>query len=194
MMSGHDRIRVLSVELLSHKRQDLEFYTVQYERNDGSSQELQREIYRLGDGAAGLLYDLARRTVILVRQFRLPAYLRGDAAWVLEAPAGFLDGVSPEERVKLEIAEEAGFRVQHVHKVFEALMIPGGVTHVVHGFVAPYTPADRIDSGGGVLEEGEDIEVVELSIDDALAMVAGGKIVDGKTIMLLQYAALSLLR
>jgi len=193
-MSGNDRVSVLSVELLSNRRQDLEFYTVRYERNDGSGQELQREIYRLGDGAAGLLYDLARRTVILVRQFRLPAHLRGDAAWVLEVPAGFLDGVAPEERVKLEIEEEAGFRVQHVHKVFEALMIPGGVTHVVHGFVAPYTLADRVDSGGGLIEEGEEIEVVELTIEDALAMVADGRIVDGKTIMLLQYAALSLLR
>ncbi|RKE26275.1 nudix-type nucleoside diphosphatase (YffH/AdpP family) [Paraburkholderia sp. BL23I1N1] len=191
-MSKRERIRMLSVEALSSKRQRLDFQTFEYERDDGSRQVLSREIYHVGDGATALLYDLARRTVILVNQFRLPAYLRGESGWVLETPAGFLDGSAPEVRARDEVAEEAGYRVGEMRKVFEALMIPGCVTHVVHGFVAPYTAADRIDAGGGLIDEGEDIAVVELTIDRALGMIVSGEITDAKTIMLLQHAALHL--
>lgn len=193
-MSKRERIRMLSVELLSSKRQRLDFQTFEYERDDGSKQVLSREIYHVGDGATALLYDLARRTVILVNQFRLPAYLRGESGWVLETPAGFLDGATPQERVRHEVAEEAGYRVGEMQQVFAALMIPGCVTHVVYGFVAPYTEADRIDAGGGLIEEGEDIAVVELTIDQALELIVSGAITDAKTIMLLQHAALHLFR
>lgn len=148
----------------------------------------------MDDGAAGLLYDLARRTVVLVRQFRLPAYLEGSSGFTLEAAAGFLDGASPEDRVRAEIMEEAGYRVSSVKKVCEALMVPGCVAHTVYCFVAPYTPQDKITAGGGLPEEGEDISVIELSIDDALRMIESGEIVDGKTIILLQYVALHVLR
>ncbi|MFM0737775.1 GDP-mannose pyrophosphatase [Paraburkholderia xenovorans] len=193
-MVNRNRVQTLFVEQLSNRSQKLELHTLQYERSDGSSQVLEREIYTVDDGAAGLLCDLTRRMVVLVKQFRLPVYLRGESGWTLEAPAGFLDCASPEERVKLEIAEEAGYRVSDVKKVFEALMIPGSVTHVVHCFIAPYTPADRVNRGGGLVEEGEDIEVVELLIDDAVRMIATGEIVDGKTIMLLLHAALCVFR
>src|SRR6185312_9838342 len=108
---------------------------------------------------------------------------------LLETPAGFLDGADPHARMKEEIEEETGYRINSLEKVFEALMVPGCVTHAVHCFVGKYTPADRIGHGGGLASEGEDIEVVELPIDDAVAMVRRGEIRDGKTIMLLQYAA-----
>lgn len=193
-MSKRERIRMLSVDPLSSKRQRLDFQTFEYERDDGSKQVLSREIYHVGDGATALLYDLARRTVILVNQFRLPAYLRGESGWVLETPAGFLDNATPQERVRNEVAEEAGYRVGDMQQVFAALMIPGCVTHVVYGFVAPYTEADRIDAGGGLIEEGEDIAVVELTIDHALELIVSGAIIDAKTIMLLQHAALHLFR
>ena len=193
-MSDRERIRVKARETLSNERRRLERLTYEYDRSDGSTQILTNEIYHVDDGAAGLLYDVARRTVVLVRQFRLPAYLQGSSGYTLEAAAGFLDGASPEDRVRQEIMEEAGYRVSSVTKVYEGLMVPGCVTHTVYGFVAPYTPEDKIAPGGGLLEEGEDISVVELSIDDAIAMIESGEIVDAKTIMLLQHAALCLFR
>lgn len=189
-----DEIRVTSVERLAENWHTLENVTFDYLRADGRVQSLQREIYRVDDGATALLYDETRRTVLLVRQFRLPAYLRGTGSRLLETPAGFLDGAAPEARMVEEIEEETGYRVGSLEKVFEALMVPGCVTHAVHCFVGRYTPADRIGNGGGLAHEGEDIEVIELSIDDALAMIGSGEIRDGKTIMLLQYAALHLLR
>ncbi|WP_250499871.1 NUDIX domain-containing protein [Caballeronia sp. GAWG1-5s-s] len=193
-MSKRNRIRNMTVEQLSNEHRLLDAHTFEYERDDGSTQVLNREIYHVDDGATGLPYDPERRTVLLVRQFRLPSYLRGEEGWLLEAPAGFVDNAPPEERVREEIAEEAGYRVSEVTRVFEASMIPGCVTHVVHGFIAKYSPADRINSGGGLIEEGEDIEVVELTIDRALGMVANGEIIDAKTIMLLQHLALFGLR
>lgn len=189
-----DEIRITSVERLAENWHTLENVTFDYLRADGRVQSLQREIYRVDDGATALLYDETRRTVLLVRQFRLPAYLRGTESRLLETPAGFLDGAAPKARMMEEIEEETGYRVGSLEKVFEALMVPGCVTHAVHCFVGRYTPADRIGNGGGLAHEGEDIEVIELSIDDALAMIGSGEIRDGKTIMLLQYAALHLLR
>ncbi|VVE00956.1 NUDIX domain-containing protein [Pandoraea anhela] len=193
-MSRRERIRILSVDTLSAQQRRLERQTFEYAREDGATQVLDREIYHVGDGAAVLLYDLARRTVILVDQFRLPAYLRGESGWMLEVPAGFVDGISPEVRAREEAAEEAGYRVGEVRQAFKALMIPGCIPHLVYGFVAPYTPDDRIGNGGGLIQEGEDITVVELDIDRALDMVASGEITDAKTIMLLQHVALHVFR
>ena len=193
-MPDQDRIRITAVESLSADWNKLDKVHFQYRRADGETQALTREIYHVDDGATVLLYDLARRTVILVRQFRLPAYLRGASGDLLETPAGFLDGSAPEERMRHEAEEETGYRIRSMQKVFKALMVPGCVTHAVHCFVAAYTPKDKVSEGGGLASEGEDIEVVELLIDDALAMIGRGVITDGKTIMLLQYAALNMLR
>jgi nudix-type nucleoside diphosphatase (YffH/AdpP family) len=193
-MSAKERIRITAIEPLSANWNKLEKVDFQYVRANGETQPLTREIYHVDDGATVLLYDAARRTVILVRQFRLPAYLRGTSGDLLETPAGFLDGAAPEARMKQEVEEETGYRIASMQKVFEALMVPGCVTHSVHCFVAAYTPQDKVSDGGGLVSEGEDIEVVELLVDDALAMIGRGEITDGKTIMLLQYAALSLLR
>lgn len=193
-MSAPERVRITSVEVLSQTRQRLDRQTFEYTREDGTTQVLSREIYHVGDGAAVLLYHVARRTVILVKQFRLPPYLRGESGWTLEAPAGFLEGAAPDVRARAEAAEEAGYRVGEMHKVFEALMIPGCAPHAVYGFVAPYTDADRVDAGGGLFEEGEDITVVELHLDRALGMIASAEITDAKTIMLLQHVALHVFR
>ncbi|MFM0011351.1 NUDIX domain-containing protein [Paraburkholderia sediminicola] len=193
-MSSKDRIHITAIEPLSANWNKLEKIDFQYVRANGDTQSLTREIYHVDDGASVLLYHSQRRTVVLVRQFRLPAYLRGRSGYLLETPAGFLDGADPVARMKQEVEEETGYRIASMHKVFEALMVPGCVTHAVHCFVAGYTPEDKVSDGGGLMSEGEDIEVVELSIDDALAMISRGEITDGKTIMLLQYAALNLLR
>jgi len=189
-----DRIRIHKVETLSDDWFVLKKTTFDYRRSDGTWQRQSRETYDRGHGATILLYNRERRTVVLVRQFRFPAYVEGHPGFLIEAPAGLLDQATPEVRIKAEVEEETGYRIGEVHKVFEAFMSPGSVTERLHFFVAEYDPASRPGSGGGVAEEGEDIEVLELTMEQALAMMASGEIADGKTIMLLQYAALHLLR
>jgi nudix-type nucleoside diphosphatase (YffH/AdpP family) len=135
-----------------------------------------------------------QRTVVLVKQFRYPAYVSGYDDLMIEAAAGLLDNEAPEVRIRAEAEEEIGYRLGEVRKIFEAFMTPGAVTEKMHFFVAEYEPAMKIGSGGGLASEGEDIEVLELSIEQALAMVDDGRIVDAKTIMLLQYAALKIFK
>jgi nudix-type nucleoside diphosphatase (YffH/AdpP family) len=188
-----DRIRIHKVETLSHDWFLLQKTTFDYRRNDGSWQRQTRETYDRGHGATILLYNRERRTVVLVRQFRFPTYGNGHDGFLIEAAAGLLDRASPEQRIKAEVEEETGYRISEVRKVFEAFMSPGSVTERLYFFVAEYDPASRAGSGGGVMEEGEDIEVLEFDMDEAMQMMADGRIADGKTIMLLQYAALHLL-
>lgn len=168
--------------------------TYLYRRNDGTWQLQTRESYDRGNGAAILLYDLARRTIVLIRQFRYPAYASGYDQLLIEVPAGLLDAAAPEDRIRLEVQEETGYDVGKVEKVFEAFMSPGAVTEVLHFFIGRYRPSDRTSAGGGAVGEGEDIDVLELDFDLALAMIRTGEIRDAKTIMLLQYAALNLFR
>jgi len=189
-----DRIRIHKVETLSDDWFVLKKTTFDYRRSDGTWQRQSRETYDRGHGATILLYNRERRSVVLVRQFRFPAYVEGHPGFLIEAPAGLLDQATPEVRIKAEVEEETGYRVGEVHKVFEAFMSPGSVTERLHFFVAEYDPSSRPGTGGGVAEEGEDIEVLELTMEQAMAMMASGEIADGKTIMLLQYAALHLLR
>ncbi|RZT04100.1 nudix-type nucleoside diphosphatase, YffH/AdpP family [Duganella sp. CF402] len=188
-----DRIRIHKVETLSDDWFLLQKTTFDYRRRDGSWQRQTRETYDRGHGATILLYNREQRTVLLVRQFRFPTYGNGHDGFLIETAAGLLDQASPEERIKAEVEEETGYRVGEVRKVFEAFMSPGSVTERLYFFVAEYDPATRVSDGGGLAEEGEDIEVLELNMDDALQMITDGRIADGKTIMLLQYAALNLL-
>jgi nudix-type nucleoside diphosphatase (YffH/AdpP family) len=189
-----DRIRIHKVETLSDDWFLLQKTTFDYRRSDGSWQRQTRETYDRGHGATILLYNREQRTVLLVRQFRFPTYGNGHDGFLIETAAGLLDQASPEDRIKTEVEEETGYRVGEVRKVFEAFMSPGSVTERLYFFVAEYDPATRAGAGGGIAEEGEDIEVLELKMEDALQMMADGRIADGKTIMLLQYAALHLLR
>jgi nudix-type nucleoside diphosphatase (YffH/AdpP family) len=191
-MSIADRIRVKDVRLLSDDHYTLKTTTFEWRRANGEWQTQHRESYDRGNGATLLPYHLEQRTVVLVRQFRYPAYVNGYGDLLIEAVAGLLDNASPEARIRAEAEEETGYRLREVHKVFEAFMSPGSVTEKLHFFVAEYEPEMRVGSGGGIADEGEDIEVLELSIDEAFAMIADGRIVDAKTIMLLQYAALNI--
>jgi nudix-type nucleoside diphosphatase (YffH/AdpP family) len=193
-MSIADRIRVKDVRLLSDNHYTLKTTTFEWRRANGEWQTQHRESYDRGNGATLLPYHLKQRTVVLVRQFRYPAYVNGYDDLLIEAAAGLLDNASPEARIRAEAEEETGYRLHEVHKVFEAFMSPGSVTEKLHFFVAEYEPEMRVGSGGGIADEGEEIEVLELSIDEALAMIADGRIVDAKTIMLLQYAALNIFR
>jgi nudix-type nucleoside diphosphatase (YffH/AdpP family) len=193
-MSVSDRIRVKSVRVLSANHYTLKTTTFEWRRGDGKWQTQHRETYDRGNGATLLPYNLAQRSVVLVRQFRYPAYVNGCDELLIETAAGLLDDESPVVRIRAEAEEETGYRLGEIRKVFEAFMSPGAVTEKLHFFVAAYEPAMQIGSGGGIASEGEDIEVLELPIDQALAMVGDGRIADAKTIMLLQYAALNIFR
>ena len=156
----------------------------------GGWERQQRETYDRGSGAPLLLYDRERKTVILTRQFRFPVFINGHESNLIEAAAGLLDNMDPESRIKAEAEEETGFKVARVQKIFEAYMSPGSVTEKLYFYVAEYQPQDRTGAGGGVKSEGEDIDVLEISLEDALRYVETGQIVDGKTIMLLYHVAL----
>jgi len=183
-------IRVKDVHTLSDDWYVLKKTTFERQRRDGTWQEITRETYDRGNGATILLYNLEHGSVILTRQFRYPAFVNGHSGMLIEAAAGLLDEASPEDRIRAEVEEETGYRVSGVHRVFEAFMSPGSVTERLYFFVAMYGRESRTGAGGGNPAEGEDIEVLEMSIDDALGAIVSGLIQDGKTIMLLQYAAL----
>ncbi len=191
-MSISDRIRVKNVRLLSDKHYILKSTTFDWRRDNGEWQTQHRETYDRGDGATLLPYNRAQCTIVLVRQLRYPAYVNGYDDLMIEAPAGLLDDEEPETRIRAEVEEETGYRLHHIRKVFEAFMSPGAVTEKLHFFVGEYEPDMKVGDGGGIADEGEEIETLELSIDEAVAMIADGRIVDAKTIMLLQYAAMSI--
>ena len=193
-MTVSDRIRIKDVRVLSDHHYVLKTTTFEWRRANGEWQVQHRESYDRGNGATLLPYNLAQRTVVLVRQFRYPAFANGYDDLLIEATAGLLDNASPEVRIRAEAEEETGYRLGDIRKIFEAFMSPGSVTEKLHFFVAEYQPDMKIGSGGGNADEGEDIEVIELSIDEALAMIGDLRIVDAKTIMLLQYAALHIFR
>lgn len=186
-----DRVRVIAESVLADDWFVLRKTTFAFRRNDGSWQQQNRETYDRGNGAVLLLYNAARGTVVLTRQFRFPAYVNGCAdGMLIEACAGLLDGDDPHDCIRREVAEETGFVVRSPKKLFEAYMSPGSVTEKLHFFVAEYDDQDRVTAGGGDASEGEDIEVMELPLATALQMITAGTIQDGKTIMLLQHAAL----
>jgi nudix-type nucleoside diphosphatase (YffH/AdpP family) len=190
-LTGNPDVVVRDVELLASGWHVLRRTTLERRLHDGSWTTEQRETYDRGNGATLLLHDTARRTVLLSRQFRFPVYVNGHPdGMLLETAAGLLDDESPEKAVRREVEEELGVSVGEVEHVFDVWMSPGSVTERLHFFAAPYTAADRTGDRGGVAEEGEDIEIVELDFDEALDMIDDGRIADAKTILLLQWAAL----
>ncbi|WP_455813221.1 GDP-mannose pyrophosphatase [Pseudomonas graminis] len=191
MQNPQERVRHIREQLLSDNWYTLKKYTFELLRRDGSWQEQSRETYDRGNGAVVLLYHKARKTVVLTRQFRFPIYVNGHNGFLIEATAGLLDNASPEARIIAEAEEETGFRITHIEKVFESYMSPGSVTEKLFFFIAEYSDDDRQGTGGGVAEEGEDIEVLEWPFSRALEAVHSGEIMDAKTIMLIQYLALN---
>ena len=186
------RVVVRDVEVTSDGWHVLRRTTFDYQSSDGQWSTQHRETYDRGNGATILLYDADRRTVLLSRQFRFPVYVNDHAdGMLIETAAGLLDEDDPETAIRREAGEELGVTVGDLTHVFDAYMSPGSVTERVHFFAARYTDASRTSKGGGLVDDGEDIEVLELPFDEALAMVATGEIADAKTIMLLQWAALN---
>jgi nudix-type nucleoside diphosphatase (YffH/AdpP family) len=184
---SRDTVRIVREEILSDHYLPLKNVTYTQRRHDGELQVQSREVYDSADGAAVLLYNRAHRSVVLTRQFRIGAHLGGHDGFLLEAAAGMLDGADPAERAMAEAREETGYAIDHVQPALRLYASPASTTECIHLFVAEYDRARRCDGGGGNPEEGEDIEVVELDFDDALALVETGDIVDAKTVLLLMY-------
>lgn len=189
MQSKRADIRIIDSETLSDNWYILKKFTFDKQRRDGAWQRQSREVYDRGNGATILLYNRDKKTVILTRQFRFPVFINGHEGDLIEAAAGLLDNMDPESRIKAEAEEETGFRVSRVEKIFEAYMSPGSVTEKLYFYLAEYHPRDQTGKGGGIKSEGEDIEVLEVTLDEALRGIETGQIVDGKTIMLIYHVA-----
>lgn len=181
-------VHIEKTEILSDNWYTLKKVTFNIQKKDGTIEQQSREAYDRGNGAVILLYNKKSETIILTRQFRLPTFINGNPTGMLiEACAGLLDDDDFEDCIRRETEEETGYKISKAEKIFEAYMSPGSVTEILHFFIAEYSTEMKITEGGGLDEEGENIEVLELSIDKALEMIDSGEIKDAKTIMLLQY-------
>jgi nudix-type nucleoside diphosphatase (YffH/AdpP family) len=184
-------IKITDTKLLSDNWYILKKITYDYSKPDGSRHSQSREVYDRGNGATILLYNKEQQTVVLTRQFRLPSFVNGnESGMLIEACAGLLDNDNPEDCIRRETEEETGYKISAVQKIFEAYMSPGSVTEILHFFIAAYTKEMKLSDGGGAQHEEENIEVLEVSIEDALKMIDSGEIRDAKTILLLQYVKL----
>ena len=186
---SNSKIDILTTEVLSDNWYTLRKITYNYLKKDGNWETQSREAYDRGNGATILLYNKITKNVILTKQFRMPTYLNGnETGMMIEACAGLLDKDNAEECIRRETEEETGYKISSVQKIFEVYMSPGSVTEIVHFFAAEYTEDMKVNDGGGIAHEQENIEVLELNFDKAYTMIATGEIKDAKTIMLLQYA------
>jgi GDP-mannose pyrophosphatase NudK len=182
-------INIIKSEVLSDNWYTLKKITFETKAQNGAVEVQSREAYDRGNGATILLYNKASQTVVLTSQFRMPTYLNGNEdGYLIECCAGLLDKDNAEDCIRKETEEETGYKVTDVKKVFEAYMSPGSVTELLYFFVAEYSKEMKVGDGGGLQEESENIEVLEIPFNKALAMINSGEIRDGKTIMLLQYA------
>ncbi len=187
-----DNIKILDTKILSDNWYVLRKITYEYSKKDGTKRTLSREAYDRGNGSTILLYNKEQKTIILTRQFRLPTFVNGnETGMLIEACAGLLDKDNAEDCIRRETEEETGYKITEVRKIFEAYMSPGSVTEILYFFIAEYAKEMKVNDGGGVENEEENIEVLELDIDKAMKMMESGEIKDGKTIMLLQYIKLN---
>ena len=187
----NDTVRIRQEKILSKEKYLLKKVTFELQQKDGTRQSKSNEVYDTGNAASVLLYNKEQKKVILTRQFRLPTYLNGNmGGQLMEACAGKLDDESPEEGIKREIAEETGYKVGKVEQVMKVYTSPGAVTELLYLFVAAYTPEMKKGEGGGLKEEQEEVQVLEMPFEEAMQLLKQGEIKDAKTVILLQYAAL----
>ncbi|PCK87981.1 ADP-ribose pyrophosphatase [Rhizobium sophoriradicis] len=191
MTQPKSRMKIVSEQTLSNGWTRLSSYLLDYIDRKGATQQLKREVYHRTPAACILLYDPKRDVVVLVRQFRLAVHLNGDPAWMIEVPAGLLDDDHPEQAIRREAMEETGYHLRDARFLFKCYPSPGAITEVVHFFVSLIDITDRVAEGGGLDEEHEDIEVLEVPLGEAAQMIENGEIFDAKTIMLLQWALLN---
>lgn len=189
----NNQVNIVQTEILSADWYTLKKITYAYVDHDGTIKTATREAYDRGNGATILLYNQELKKVILTRQFRLPTYINGnETGMLIESCAGLLDEMDPEDCIRKETTEETGYQVTEVKKIFEAYMSPGSVTEIIHFYIAAYAPKMKVSDGGGLLEEQEHIEVLELDMSEAFQMISTGEIKDAKTIILLQYMKINL--
>ena len=190
-MRDDNPVRGLSETLLADEWTRLRRYDYELRQRDGTWRGQSREVYDRGDAVTLLPFNPATRQVILTRQFRMPVHVVGDPPLLVETCAGMTDGEDPDAAMRREAEEEIGLRVGAMTRLWTTYMCPGSVTERVHHYIAPYEPSMRVSEGGGLAEEGEDIEILEPGFDEALAMIERGEIMDAKTIMLLQHLRLT---
>lgn len=187
-----DPVRNLKSLVLSSEWSRFEKYTFEFRNPEGDWELQHREVYDRGDGAVVLLYNAETQSVLLTRQFRLPTFLNGNqSGLMIEACAGALEGGDPQLCAIREAREETGVSISRLERVFEVYMSPGSVTEKLYFYVASYTETDRVDGGGGLDDEQEYIEVLEIPFEQAYEMIGSGEICDAKTIMLLQHLKIS---
>lgn len=190
-MMQETNVSIEKTEILSDNWYTLKKVTFNIKKQNGETETQSREAYDRGNGAVILLYNISLKKVILTRQFRLPTYINGNTdGMLIEACAGLLDDNNPEDCIRKETEEETGYKISKVEKIFEAYMSPGSVTEILYFFIAEYSDEMKINKGGGLEEEGENIEVLELDFNKTLSMIDKGEIKDAKTIMLLQHLRL----
>ena len=189
---NNPKIKIKKTDLLSNNWYVLNNVTFDFLRKDGVWITQKREVYDRGNGAGILLYNREQKTIILTRQFRLPTYLNGnETGMMVEVCAGLLDQDHPEQCIIRETEEETGYRIQSVQKIMETYMSPGAITEILHLFVGEYDASMKVNDGGGLEHEQEEIEVIEMDFEDAYKKIATGEIKDAKTILLLQYAKIN---
>ena len=187
-----ENIKIIDTKVLSDNWYVLKKITYEYSKKDTTIFTQSREVYDRGNGSTILLYNKVQNTVILTRQFRLPTFVNGnETGMLIEACAGLLDKDNAEDCIRRESEEETGYKVTEIRKIFEAYMSPGSVTEILYFFIAEYSKEMKVNEGGGLEHEEENIEVLELNFDVAMNMMKSGEIKDGKTIMLLQYIKLN---
>jgi nudix-type nucleoside diphosphatase (YffH/AdpP family) len=164
-----------------------------YQFKNGEWKPVSRECYNRGNGAAILLYNSDKGTVILTKQFRMPTYENNKSDGMsIEACAGAIDNSDqPLETIIRETEEEVGYKISNAKQVLTAYMSPGALTEKMYLFVAEYSDTMKINEGGGLGSENEEIEVLELSFSKAIEMIKNEEIIDAKTIMLIQYAQIN---
>jgi GDP-mannose pyrophosphatase NudK len=187
MKKDSQTVRIKSTQTLAQRKGKLMLVTFEQRTRSGEWRERTREIYDNGNSATILPYDAKRKTVLLTRQLRLPIYLQDGLESSVEACAGKLDGEKPETRIVKEMEEELGYRIAKVERLFELYVSPGAVMEKIVFFTCGYSPADKVSEGGGLPEEGEDIEAIETTLKEAAGMIAAGEIIDAKTVILVQF-------
>ena len=187
MTKDSETVRIREMQTLAQQKGKLTLVTFEQRTRSGEWRERKREVYDNGNSAAILPYDAERKTVLLTRQLRLPMYLQDGLGNSIEACAGKLDGEKPEIRIVKEMEEELGYRIPKVERLFELYVSPASIMEKIVYFTCAYSPADKVSEGGGLPEEGEDIEVIETTLEQATAMIASGDIIDAKTVVLIQY-------
>ena len=188
-MQDDQAVRIEDITTLAHEKGKLTRVTFRQRRRDGSWQQRKREVYDNGNSATVLPYDPERKTVLLTRQLRVPIYLQDGLERTIEACAGKLDGEQAQTRIIKEMEEELGYRIARVERLFALYVSPAAVAEKIEFFTCNYSPADKVSAGGGLADEGEDIEVIETTLENAAAMIASGEIIDAKTVVLVQWLA-----